>query len=168
MISLFISHVNTSLWHHQFVSMPSKLVSEIFFWLMGKCMFPPILDKKKFSYWRSYRLCEFFPCYVRTPFSFKWVLTSIIFRLNSRDDLRRERSSDNHSLSLHIMSAQQDRTSRMSKTWSAPVSVTVHKTTTTDLAKSEHSSELDKSVGVSHTVVALRDWDRRVFWRDEW
>jgi hypothetical protein len=44
---LLISCVNTFLEYDQFVTMPTALVWEAFFWLMGKCMFSLTLDPKK-------------------------------------------------------------------------------------------------------------------------
>jgi len=163
----FISCVNTSLWLHQFVAAPTRLIWEQFFWLMGKCMLALRSDEEEIWCWHLYRLCELLPCYVRETFAFKSVLTSIAFRLNSRDSLR-ERSADNVLAGLRMsVSVQQDRTRPISKTEPTPVSVTVHSTTTTEFAEGEHDDESDKHVGVLHALVALRNWGSHAFWREE-
>jgi len=99
-----------------FVALPTRLIWEQFFWLMGKCY-----------------------------------VNSFLAMLNSRDSLR-ERSSDNNSVGLRISSVQQDRTCHISRTGPTPVTVKVHRTTTTDFAESEHDDELDKRGGLADSV----------------
>ena len=143
---------------NQFVAQPDKLFWEPFFWLMAKCMFS-LLSYDKQTHRHCYRLCELFPCYVREIFAFKWVLTSVAFRLNNRDNFREMPSSNTSSNAFQLESIRRNENSYATKTRPTAVGVTMHSTVTADTVTSKHAygneQEFDKSVRILHTVEAL-------------
>ena len=145
--------------------MPTNLVWEVFFWLMGKCTFTLMWDEKK-VFWHSQSLREFVPCYVREIFAFEGVLTFAAFRLNNRDTLRERPPMNDSNSAFRIASVRPNETSYKSKTEQTAVTFAVNQTVTSDFAQSSHDSDnelaLDKSVRVFLSVAALCHWDSHV------
>jgi hypothetical protein len=117
---------------------------------MGKCMFTLSSNDKKI-HWHCYRLRELFPCYVSAIFAFIRVLTFTAFRLNHRDIIQAQSSHSGPSQGFQLDSVQPNRKSQKSRTGSA-VTVTVHRTATTDFSAKMHTYDneqgLDKSVRI--------------------
>jgi len=121
-------------------------------------------DQRKIIFWHPHRLRELSPCYVRSVFTFRWILTfATPFRLNSRGYLR-NRANDNNS--IDGSSVRQSKAQYRPNGAGSTTIAFVHQETTTDFAGETHDYgmelELGKPVRILHPSTTYRNWKRLV------
>ena len=107
-----------------------------------------------------HRLCKLFACHVRDLFGFFWcvqLLTVSTLRLNSRDYVRNRSTNDDPESSFNLSSMRIDASSEAyeSKARQAGVSVTVHRSTTSNFARNKSHHDIEPAFEVPKPVTIL-------------